>query len=64
MIFKRGEFYWYKFTWDGRLVRNIDALSEPKRKKASVTEFQQDARNSGYLLVATNAERLQASPRQ
>jgi hypothetical protein len=21
MIYKRGKFYWYKFTWDGRLVR-------------------------------------------
>jgi hypothetical protein len=21
MIYKRGKFYWYKFMWDGRLVR-------------------------------------------
>jgi hypothetical protein len=45
-------------------LAEIDALSEPKRKRASLAELQQDARNSGYLLVATKAERLQASRSQ
>jgi eukaryotic-like serine/threonine-protein kinase len=45
-------------------LAEIDALSEPKRKKTSVTELQRDARNSGYLLVASKAEHLQASPAQ
>jgi class 3 adenylate cyclase/tetratricopeptide (TPR) repeat protein len=36
-------------------------FSESKQKKASVTVLEQDARNSGYLLVASKAAHLQPS---
>jgi class 3 adenylate cyclase/tetratricopeptide (TPR) repeat protein len=42
-------------------LAEIDASSESKQKKASATALEHDARNSGYLLVATKAGHLQAS---
>lgn len=42
-------------------LAELDALSESKQKKASVASLEQDAKHSGYLLVATKAGHLQES---
>jgi class 3 adenylate cyclase/tetratricopeptide (TPR) repeat protein len=42
-------------------LAEISSTADSKSKKAVTTALEQDARNSGYLLVATKAERLQAS---
>jgi hypothetical protein len=42
-------------------LADLDSLSDSKRKDSSVTALEQDAKNSGYLLVASKAKHLQAS---
>ena len=42
-------------------LADLDWLSDSKRKNSSVKALEQDAKNSGYLLVASKAEHLQAS---
>lgn len=29
-IFKRGRIYWYKFMWNGEMVRRINPSAQPK----------------------------------
>lgn len=43
-------------------LAEIEAPSDSKSKGALLAALQTDARNSGYVLVATKAERLQNSP--
>jgi len=45
-------------------LADLDSLSDSKRKDSSVTALEQDAKNSGYLLVASKAKHLQASRSQ
>ena len=42
-------------------LADLDWLSDSKHKNSSVMALEQDAKNSGYLLVASRAEHLQAS---
>ena len=42
-------------------LAELDSLGDSKGKSSSATLLEQDARNSGYLLVASKAEHLQAS---
>jgi hypothetical protein len=43
------------------ILAELDSLGDSKGKSSSATLLEQDARNSGYLLVASKVEHLQAS---